>query len=69
LDSEDTPELFLLYSFEDGKEMNEKKNLIDYQKFIWETYKILLDMTKTNNKLLDLYSKILISSFNFCKKK
>jgi len=47
--------------------MKEKKELINCQKFIWETYKILLDITKTNSKLLTLYSKILIAAFNFCR--
>lgn len=42
-------------------------DLINSQKFIWETYKILLDFTKTNNKLLNLYSQILKSAFSFCK--
>jgi translation initiation factor 3 subunit A len=41
--------------------------LINSQKFIWETYKILLDLTKTNSKLLSLYAQILKSAFNFCK--
>jgi len=41
--------------------------LINSQKFIWETYKILLDFTKTNSKLLSLYSQILKAAFNFCK--
>jgi translation initiation factor 3 subunit A len=37
------------------------------QKFIWETYKILLDFTKTNSKLLFLYTEILKAAFLFCK--
>ncbi len=41
--------------------------MINSQKFIWETYKILLDFTKTNSKLLSLYSQILKAAFNFCK--
>ena len=41
--------------------------LINTQKFIWESYKILLDFTKTNSKLLNLYSQILKSAFAFCR--
>lgn len=41
--------------------------MINSQKFIWETYKILLDFTKTNSKLLPLYAQILKSAFTFCK--
>jgi translation initiation factor 3 subunit A len=42
-------------------------DLINIQKFIWETFKILLDFTKTNSKLLNLYSNILKSAFLFCR--
>ena len=45
----------------------EKEDLIISQKFIWETYKILLDITKTNSKLFTLYSQILKAAFDFCK--
>jgi hypothetical protein len=67
LDSEDSPELLFLFSFEDGTDTREREDLINSQKFIWETYKILLDLTKTNSKLLSLYAGILKSAFAFCK--
>ena len=38
------------------------------QKFIWEAYKTLLDLTKTNEKLFYLYPKILKDCFSFCGK-
>eukprot|EP00340_Litonotus_pictus_P006209 CAMPEP_0170515600 /NCGR_PEP_ID=MMETSP0209-20121228/2010_1 /TAXON_ID=665100 ORGANISM="Litonotus pictus, Strain P1" /NCGR_SAMPLE_ID=MMETSP0209 /ASSEMBLY_ACC=CAM_ASM_000301 /LENGTH=961 /DNA_ID=CAMNT_0010800159 /DNA_START=367 /DNA_END=3252 /DNA_ORIENTATION=+ len=37
-------------------------------KFTWEVYKVLLDFTKVNNKLLEHSQKILKSTFSFCKK-
>ena len=58
-----------LFLSEDDNIPIEKENIILVQKFIWETYKILLDITKTNSKLLNLYSDILKSAFNFCKEK
>ena len=66
MDSEDIPELLFLTSYENiyGKE---KEDLINSQKFIWDTYKILLDFTKTNSKLLLLYADILRAAFVFCK--
>jgi translation initiation factor 3 subunit A len=67
LDSEDSPDLFFLYSFDDNVDSKEKEDLINSQKFIWDTYKVLLDLTKTNSKLLSLYSQILKSAFVFCK--
>jgi translation initiation factor 3 subunit A len=54
-----------LFFFEEGNK--EKDQLINSQKFIWETYKILLDFTKTNSKLLPLYAEILKAAFTFCK--
>jgi translation initiation factor 3 subunit A len=47
--------------------MKEKEDLLNSQKFIWETYKILLDYTKTNAKLLKTYSTFLKSAFDFCR--
>ena len=36
------------------------------QKFMWEAYKTLLDLTKTNSKLFSLYALILKDCFSFC---
>lgn len=48
-------------------EQKEMENFVSTQKFIWKTYKILLDFTKTNSKLLKQYSEILKAAFNFCR--
>ena len=52
---------------ENATGLKEKEDLVISQKFIWETYKILLDITKTNSKLFTLYSQILKAAFDFCK--
>lgn len=62
LDEEDT---YLF--FEEASESKEKEYLVLSQKFIWDTYKILLDITKTNSKLFSLYAQILKASFIFCR--
>ena len=56
-----------IFSSESVSSSKEKEDLIISQKFIWETYKILLDITKTNSKLFTLYSQILKAAFDFCK--
>jgi translation initiation factor 3 subunit A len=55
---------FLSFWDENNKD---KDYLITSQKFIWETYKILLDFTKINSKLLPLYADILKAAFTFCR--
>jgi translation initiation factor 3 subunit A len=65
LDSDYSPEL--IFSLDGQGDIQEMIDLINTQKFIWETYKILLDFTKTNSKLLNLYSHILKSAFTFCR--
>ena len=55
------------FLFDYAAESKEKEDLVQSQKFIWETYKILLDITKTNSKLFNLYSEILRAAFTFCK--
>jgi len=65
LDSDYSPEL--IYTLDDQDDIQEMVDIINTQKFIWETFKILLDFTKTNSKLLNLYSHILKSAFAFCR--
>ena len=44
----------------------EEELFLNEQKFIWEAYKTLLDLTKTNSKLFNLYAQILKDCFSFC---
>ncbi|MCQ2816140.1 MAG: PCI domain-containing protein [archaeon] len=48
-------------------ESKEQEELVSKEKFIWETYKSLIDFCKINDKLFDLYSSILIAAFKFCR--
>ena len=47
-------------------DMIDEQQFINDQKFIWEAYKTLLDMTKNHSKLFQLYCNILKDCFNFC---
>ena len=52
--------------FSDSPNALEEEQFLAEQKFIWEAYKTLLDLTKTNSKLFNLYSLILKDCFTFC---
>ena len=49
-----------------GKDIIDEQQLMNEQKFIWEAYKTLLDMTKMNSRLFQLYNQILKDCFSFC---
>ena len=67
LESDDSPDKYLEIACSDFT-LSPKEEIIQLLKFSWMIYKLLLDFTKVNNKLLDYYFKILKSTFNFCKK-
>ena len=48
------------------KDIIDEQQFINDQKFIWEAYKTLLDITKMNSKLFQLYNEILKDCFTFC---
>ena len=52
--------------FSDSPNAIEEEQFLAEQKFIWEAYKTLLDLTKTNAKLFNLYAQILKDCFTFC---
>ena len=52
--------------FSDSPNAVEEELFLSEQKFIWEAYKTLLDLTKTNAKLFGLYAQILKDCFSFC---
>lgn len=67
LDSEDSPEKLLQASIIETDENSIKEEIFESLKFVWMMYKLLLDFTKVNNKLIDYYFSILKSTFTFCK--
>ena len=50
----------------DSPNAMEEELFLKDQKFMWEAYKTLLDLTKTNSKLFNLYAQILKDCFSFC---
>ena len=52
--------------FSDSPNAIDEELFLNEQKFIWEAYKTLLDLTKTNSKLFNLYALILKDCFAFC---
>ena len=52
--------------FSDSPNAIDEELFLTEQKFIWEAYKTLLDLTKTNSKLFNLYAQILKDCFTFC---
>ena len=52
--------------FSDSPNAIDEELYLADQKFIWEAYKTLLDLTKTHSKLFNLYAQILKDCFSFC---
>ena len=48
------------------KDIIDEQQFFNDQKFIWEAYKTLLDLTKMHSKLFPLYCQILKDCFVFC---
>ena len=48
------------------KDIIDEQQFFNDQKFIWEAYKTLLDLTKMHSKLFPLYCQILKDCFSFC---
>jgi len=46
---------------------NEKESFLKCQKFVWDTYRIILDIMKTNDKLIKNYAKVLENTITFCR--
>ena len=49
-----------------AKDILDEQQFLEEQKFIWEAYKILLDVTKMHSRLFPLYNLILNDCFLFC---
>ncbi|CAM9552367.1 unnamed protein product, partial [Phaeothamnion confervicola] len=69
LDQEVSPETIMLSTMtEDGeKERMDREVVVPWLKFLWETYRAVLDILKTNSKLERVYHDTCIKAFNFCR--
>ncbi len=69
LEAESTPEGIMLSTMTDdgGRERTDREVVIPWLKCLWEAYRAVLDILKTNSKLENTYHNTCIKAFNFCK--
>ena len=69
LEAEATPESIMLSTMtEEGeKERTDREMVVPWLRFLWETYRAVLDILKTNTKLEHVYHATCIKAFNFCR--
>ena len=69
LDDAESPQDLLLAAFTGGneEERSTKENATPWVKFLWETYKTVLDILKNNSKLEVLYQDVAKRGFVFCR--
>ena len=70
LESEFTPEALLMkaYELDHEAEPTAAEVVTPWFKFLWETYRNLLDILRNNNKLEALYAMVVKDALNFCLK-
>jgi translation initiation factor 3 subunit A len=55
-------------SGEDAKDRADREHVTPWLKFLWESYKTILDILRTNQKLEGLYHHAARHAFHFCIK-
>jgi len=70
LDCEATPESIMLSTMTDEGdcERSEREVLVPWLKFLWETYRSVLDILRTNSKLEKVYHSTSQKAFAFCQR-
>jgi translation initiation factor 3 subunit A len=68
LEAENTPENLMLKSVsaESEKERSDRETVTPWFKFLWETYRTILEILRNNNKLEPLYAMTANRAFAFC---
>ena len=68
LDQEETPESIMLSSMteEGAKDRTDREVVVPWLKFIWETYRAVLELLHRNSKLEKVYHRICEKAFRFC---
>ncbi len=66
----ETPETLLLEAAGHPltKERVDRQLVVPWMRFLWETYRVVLDIVKTHNKLETCYHEMATRAFNFCVK-
>ena len=70
LEAEATPESIMMSTMteESEKERTDRELLVPWLKFLWETYRSVLDILRSNSKLEIVYHKTAERAFTFCGK-
>ena len=68
LEAENTPENLMLKSVsaESDKDRSDRETVTPWFKFLWETYRTILEILRNNNKLEPLYAMTANRAFAFC---
>ncbi|CEG39840.1 eukaryotic translation initiation factor 3 subunit [Plasmopara halstedii] len=68
LDAAQTPEDVMLSTttFEGSSDRTDREVVVPWLRFMWETYRTVLDILKSNTKLEPLYMVTAIQAFDFC---
>ena len=68
LEAENTPENLMLksVSVENDKDRADRELVTPWFKFLWETYRSILEILRNNNKLEALYAMTAHRAFQFC---
>ena len=71
LEAEETPESLMMATvggFADSKKRTDRQVVTPSLKFLWETYRSVLDVLRNNTKLDELYRDTCLRAFGFCQK-
>ncbi|KAI9980324.1 hypothetical protein PInf_026402 [Phytophthora infestans] len=68
LDAAQTPEDVMLSTttFEGSNDRTDREVVVPWLRFMWETYRTVLDILKSNSKLEPLYKTTAMQAFDFC---
>ncbi|KAG6966692.1 hypothetical protein JG687_00004695 [Phytophthora cactorum] len=68
LDAAQTPEDVMLSTttFEGSNDRTDREVVVPWLRFMWETYRTVLDILKSNSKLEPLYKATAMKAFDFC---
>lgn len=69
LDQEETPETIMLNSmtYEGAKDRTNREVVVPWLKFLWETYRTVLELLYKNARLERIYHKTCEKAFRFCQ--